>query len=328
MLLVSRQRRQDAEKTFGEDWHSCARVWHIAVCLCQAKISNRGGRGMTVHGLKPDLAKGSGSFLSYGLHKTIVARAIGLPLFSRLRAKRKEFTSRFADRKAALRIGQAQNSRRRAGGNLDRAQEHARQIIWRVLHVVFRGEHFRDVLAASCCADARRCHWLTPRPCRWRRIKRASELVMRRAQELCRDQSCRDPATCTEIRRARAQNIPVNLIRITVTRPSLPFCLGARAIALGLASPLAGRDDAVEAAADCVQKRLVAERAADQLAPPQRRGFYKTTIRKTPAAKASACPFGSGFGRGAPCVVLRRQPFPQEDRFHYCLAMTLAVAAL
>ena len=147
VLLVSRQRRQDAEKTFGEDWHSCARVWHIAVCLCQA-----------------DLAKGSGSFFSYGLHKTIVMRAIGLPLFSRLRAKRKEFTSRFADRKAALRIGQAQNSRRRAGGNLDRAQEHARQIIWRVLHVVFRGEHFRDVLAASCCADARRCHWLTPVP--------------------------------------------------------------------------------------------------------------------------------------------------------------------
>src|SRR5271169_1790903 len=53
--------------------------------------------------------------------------------------------------------------------------------------------------------------------------------------------------------------------RITVTRPSLPFCLGAREVALGLASPLAGRDDAVEAAADCVQKRLVAERAADQL---------------------------------------------------------------
>ena len=41
VLLVSRQRRQDAEKTFGEYWHSCARVWHIAVCLCQAKISNR-----------------------------------------------------------------------------------------------------------------------------------------------------------------------------------------------------------------------------------------------------------------------------------------------
>ena len=57
---------------------------------------------------------------------------------------------------------------------------------------------------------------------------------------------------------------------ITVTCPSLPFCSGARDIALGLAAPLAGRDDAVEAAADCVQKRLVAERAADQLAPPQR----------------------------------------------------------
>ena len=55
-----------------------------------------------------------------------------------------------------------------------------------------------------------------------------------------------------------------------MTRPSLAFCLGARDVALGLASPLAGRDDAVEAAADCVQKRLVAERAADQLAPPQR----------------------------------------------------------
>jgi hypothetical protein len=55
-----------------------------------------------------------------------------------------------------------------------------------------------------------------------------------------------------------------------VTRPSLPFCLGARDIALGLASPLAGRDDTVEAAADFVEKRLVAERSADQLAPPQR----------------------------------------------------------
>jgi hypothetical protein len=54
---------------------------------------------------------------------------------------------------------------------------------------------------------------------------------------------------------------------ITVTRL---YPLGARDIALGLASPLAGRDDAVEAAADCVQKRLVAERAADQLASPQR----------------------------------------------------------
>jgi len=50
----------------------------------------------------------------------------------------------------------------------------------------------------------------------------------------------------------------------------LPSCLGARDIALGLASPLAGRGDAIEAAADCVQKRVVAERAADQLAPPQR----------------------------------------------------------
>ena len=39
---------------------------------------------------------------------------------------------------------------------------------------------------------------------------------------------------------------------------------------LGLASSLAGRDDAVEAAADRVQKRVVADRAADQLAPPQR----------------------------------------------------------
>ena len=39
------------------------------------------------------------------------------------------------------------------------------------------------------------------------------------------------------------------------------FCLGARDIALGFASPLAGRDDAAEAAADCVQKRVVAERA-------------------------------------------------------------------
>jgi hypothetical protein len=49
-------------------------------------------------------------------------------------------------------------------------------------------------------------------------------------------------------------------------RPSLPFCLGARDVALGLASPLAERDDAVEAAVDCVQKRVVAER---ELAPPQ-----------------------------------------------------------
>ena len=39
---------------------------------------------------------------------------------------------------------------------------------------------------------------------------------------------------------------------------------------LGLVSPLPGCDDAVEAAADRVQKRVVAERAADQLAPPQR----------------------------------------------------------
>ncbi len=44
---------------------------------------------------------------------------------------------------------------------------------------------------------------------------------------------------------------------IPVTYPSL----GARDIALGFASPLAGRDDAAEAAADCVQKRVVAERA-------------------------------------------------------------------
>ena len=139
---------------------------------------------MTVHDLKPDLAKGSGSFFSYGLHKTIVMRAIDLPLFSRLRAKRKEFTSRFADRKAALRIGQAQNSRRRAGGNLDRAQEHARQIIWRVLHVVFRGEHFRDVLAASGCADARRCHWLTPVPAAGVASSAPPKLVMRWTQEL------------------------------------------------------------------------------------------------------------------------------------------------
>jgi len=52
--------------------------------------------------------------------------------------------------------------------------------------------------------------------------------------------------------------------------PVFTLCLGARDIALGLASPLARRDDAVEAAADCVQKRLVAERSADQLAPPRR----------------------------------------------------------
>jgi hypothetical protein len=47
-----------------------------------------------------------------------------------------------------------------------------------------------------------------------------------------------------------------------------PFAFGTRGIVFGLGSPLAGRDDAVEAAADCVQKRVVAERAADQLAPP------------------------------------------------------------
>jgi hypothetical protein len=42
---------------------------------------------------------------------------------------------------------------------------------------------------------------------------------------------------------------------ITVTRPSLPFCLAlaARDIALGLAPPLAGRDHTVEAAADSVR---------------------------------------------------------------------------
>ena len=81
-----------------------------------------------------------------------------------------------------------------------------------------------------------------------------------------------DPAA-NSTRRAprRQQGIPDYGLRwITVTRPSLPFCLGARDIALGLASPLAGGDDAVESAADCVQKRVVAERAADQLAPPQR----------------------------------------------------------
>jgi len=55
-----------------------------------------------------------------------------------------------------------------------------------------------------------------------------------------------------------------------VTHPSLPFCLGARDIALGLASPLAGREDAVEAAADCVLKGAVAERAADQFVAAQR----------------------------------------------------------
>ena len=43
-----------------------------------------------------------------------------------------------------------------------------------------------------------------------------------------------------------------------------------RTILVRLASPFAGRDGAGEAAADCVQKRLVAERAADRPAPPQR----------------------------------------------------------
>ncbi len=59
-------------------------------------------------------------------------------------------------------------------------------------------------------------------------------------------------------------------VRCSVEEGRGPFWLGTRDVALGLAAPLVGRDDAVESAADCVQKRLVAERAADQLAPPQR----------------------------------------------------------
>ena len=57
---------------------------------------------------------------------------------------------------------------------------------------------------------------------------------------------------------------------VMVTRLSLSFCLGAGSVALGLTSPLAGRGDAVDAAADCIGKRIVAEPAVDQLAPPQR----------------------------------------------------------
>ena len=45
-----------------------------------------------------------------------------------------------------------------------------------------------------------------------------------------------------------------------------PFASAPATSPLGFSSPLAGRDEAVEAAADCVQKRLVAERAADQRA--------------------------------------------------------------
>jgi hypothetical protein len=47
-----------------------------------------------------------------------------------------------------------------------------------------------------------------------------------------------------------------------------PFALARATSPLGL-RPRLGRDDAVEAAGDCVQKRVVAERAADRLAPPQ-----------------------------------------------------------
>src|SRR5271157_5378227 len=77
------------------------------------------------------------------------------------------------------------------------------------------------------------------------------------------------PGALPELARDYGDTPVFTLLRgITATRPSLPFCLSARGIALGLASPLAGGDGAVEAAADCVEKRVVAERAADQLAPP------------------------------------------------------------
>jgi hypothetical protein len=58
---------------------------------------------------------------------------------------------------------------------------------------------------------------------------------------------------------------------ITVTRPSLPFCLDTPSVGRGLTSALARRDDAAEAAADRVLKRAVAKRSADQFATPERR---------------------------------------------------------
>ena len=67
-----------------------------------------------------------------------------------------------------------------------------------------------------------------------------------------------------------------------MTCPSLPLCLGARDVALGLASPLAGRDDAVEAAADCVEKRVVAGRAADHLAPQRGEGGVVRSVSHCP----------------------------------------------
>jgi hypothetical protein len=49
-----------------------------------------------------------------------------------------------------------------------------------------------------------------------------------------------------------------------------PFASVPATSPLGLRPRLGGVDDAVEAAADCTQKRFVAERAADQFAPLQR----------------------------------------------------------
>ena len=63
---------------------------------------------------------------------------------------------------------------------------------------------------------------------------------------------------------------------MTVTRPSLPFCLGGRDIALGLASPLAG--------GDAVRRRLIASRNASS---PSGRPI--NSLRRS-AAKAGSSP--------------------------------------
>ena len=88
----------------------------------------------------------------------------------------------------------------------------------------------------------------------------------------------------------------------------------ARDIALGLASPLAGRDDTVEAAADFVEKRLVAEPSADQLAPPQRGEGWVVRVPCREDRRSAARGRWSHIGDGASVRAATRVNAEQPSR--------------
>lgn len=80
---------------------------------------------------------------------------------------------------------------------------------------------------------------------------------------------------CKRVQRGNAEVLEIShvalygdaaALRFTVTRPSLPICIDAPSFALWLASALAGRDDAAEAAADRLPEMRRRSRVGEEAA--------------------------------------------------------------